>query len=114
MPSQNLNSFYKTNYSVKLDYSHNFDLTLAQDEREYDEEVVFSSNPKTATIDTLYKGIGIGFCGGFTTFSAFSLESYSLWKNHHIVEAFLYTSSSFIVGLAAITAGILLGGLLRK
>ena len=44
MPSQNLNSFYKTNYSVKLDYSHNFDLTLAQDEREYDEEVVFSSN----------------------------------------------------------------------
>lgn len=64
--------------------------------------------------DTLYKGIGTGFCGGFTTFSAFSLESYSLWKNHHIVEAFLYTSSSFIVGLAAITAGIILGGLIRK
>ena len=44
MPSQNLNSFYRSNYSLKLDYSRNFDLTLTNDEREYDEEVVFSSN----------------------------------------------------------------------
>lgn len=44
MPSQNLNSFYKTKYSIKLDYSNNFDLTLAADERGYDEEVVFSTS----------------------------------------------------------------------
>ena len=44
MQSQNLNSFYRSNYSLKLDYSRNFDLTLTNDEREYDEEVVFSSN----------------------------------------------------------------------
>jgi hypothetical protein len=43
MPSQNLNSFYKANYSLKLDYNRNFDLTLSSDERGYDEEVVFST-----------------------------------------------------------------------
>ena len=42
MPSQNLNSYYYPKYSMKLNYGHYFDLTLASDERDYDEEVVFS------------------------------------------------------------------------
>lgn len=44
MPSQNLNSYYYPNYSMKLNYGQYFDLTLASDERDYDEEVVFSTN----------------------------------------------------------------------
>jgi len=44
MPSQNINYYYKPKYSVNLNYNHNFDLTLASDEREYDEEVVFSTS----------------------------------------------------------------------
>jgi len=43
MPSQNLNSYYYPKYSMKLDYGQYFDLTLASDERSYDEEVVFST-----------------------------------------------------------------------
>jgi hypothetical protein len=43
MPSQNINFYYYPKYSVKLNYGQYFDLTLASDERSYDEEVVFSS-----------------------------------------------------------------------
>ena len=44
MPSQNINSYYFPKYSTKLDYGQYFDLTLASDERSYDEEVVFSND----------------------------------------------------------------------
>jgi hypothetical protein len=44
MPSQNINSYYFPKYSTKLSYGRYFDLTLASDERSYDEEVVFSSD----------------------------------------------------------------------
>src|SRR6056300_1132645 len=44
MPSQNINNYYFNRYDIKLDYSSYFDLTLASDERDYDEEVVFSTN----------------------------------------------------------------------
>jgi hypothetical protein len=44
MPSQNINNYYFNRYDIKLDYSSYFDLTLASDERDYDEEVVFSNN----------------------------------------------------------------------
>jgi len=44
MPSQNINSFYYPKFSMGLGYGQYFDLTLAADERTYDEEVVFSSN----------------------------------------------------------------------
>jgi hypothetical protein len=43
MPSQNLNTYYYPKYSTKLNYSQYFDLTLASNERDYDEEVVFST-----------------------------------------------------------------------
>ena len=44
MPSQNINNYYFNRYDIKLDYSSYFDLTLASDERDYDEEVVFSND----------------------------------------------------------------------
>ncbi len=44
MPSQNLNSYYYPRYSVKLQYGQYFDLTLPSDERNFDEEVVFSTD----------------------------------------------------------------------
>jgi hypothetical protein len=44
MPSQNLNSYDYPRYKMKLNYGQYFDLTLASDERDYDEEVVFSTN----------------------------------------------------------------------
>jgi hypothetical protein len=44
MPTQNINNYFKTKYHSKLDNNHYFDLTLASDERDYDEEVVFSTD----------------------------------------------------------------------
>jgi len=44
MPTQNINNYFKTKYHSKLDNNHYFDLTLSSDERDYDEEVVFSTD----------------------------------------------------------------------
>ena len=47
-----------------------------------------------------------GFCGGFTTFSAFSLENIHLIRNNHWQQALTYTSASLVLGLLATFAGI--------
>jgi len=43
MPTQNLNSFYYPRYKSILNFGQYFDITLASDERNYNEEVVFSN-----------------------------------------------------------------------
>ena len=47
-----------------------------------------------------------GFCGGFTTFSAFSLENIHLIRNNHWQQALAYTSASLVLGLLATFVGI--------
>ena len=44
MSSQNIRNYVLDKFKVKLDNSKNFDITLSSDERDYDEEVVFSKN----------------------------------------------------------------------
>ena len=44
MPTQNLNTYYYPKYRSLLNTGQYFDLTLAADERDYDEEVVFSTD----------------------------------------------------------------------
>lgn len=52
-----------------------------------------------------------GICGGYTTFSAFSLEGIALWKEQRTGLFLLYIGGSVIVGLLATYAGMKLSRL---
>lgn len=50
--------------------------------------------------------IGVGVLGGFTTFSAFSLETAALIERGHLASAALYTSLSVALSVAALFVGL--------
>ena len=50
--------------------------------------------------------LATGFCGGFTTFSAFANENFQLLKTGDIMQFSIYTISSIVVGLIAVFIGI--------
>lgn len=50
--------------------------------------------------------LATGFCGGFTTFSAFSYENQELLKAGDFLNFGLYTAGSIFLGIAAIMSGL--------
>lgn len=51
-----------------------------------------------------------GICGGFTTFSAFTLEGINLLKDERVGLFLSYAAASVILGLLATWVGVKVGG----
>lgn len=56
--------------------------------------------------DNLRLFLMTGICGGFTTFSAFTLEGMTLIRENRHGLFFLYTGASVVLGLAATWLGM--------
>lgn len=54
---------------------------------------------------SLREGLGTGVFGGYTTFSAFSVETVLLLKDGHAAAGLLYAAASIVLGCAAAQAG---------
>jgi fluoride exporter len=52
--------------------------------------------------------LATGICGGFTTFSAFSLETMALLRNGQIFYGMIYVAASILIGLLAVYLGMTL------
>jgi len=51
--------------------------------------------------------LAVGVCGGYTTYSSFMMENYSLLQTGNQLNAILYTGLSLLVGFFATAAGTL-------
>ena len=51
--------------------------------------------------------IGVGVLGGFTTFSAFSMEFWALFERGQSAQAFAYVAASVVGAIAACGIGLL-------
>ncbi|MNS88423.1 putative fluoride ion transporter CrcB [compost metagenome] len=50
--------------------------------------------------------LAVGFCGGFTTFSTFTYEAWTLLERGQFADALLYMGASNLLGLLAVVGGI--------
>lgn len=49
-----------------------------------------------------------GVLGGFTTFSAFSLEAFTLYERGEVAQAGLYVGLSVVLSIGALVAGVMM------
>jgi CrcB protein len=68
--------------------------------------VVIQTRLRPEYADHMNLLICIGFCGGFTTFSTFELETYSLMNNKSYLLAFGNVASSVLAGYTGVLLGV--------
>lgn len=69
----------------------------------------FTANLMKESSTTLKLFFITGFCGGFTTFSAFSIENYQLWQEGSYSQLILYITLSVLIGIGAVILGLNIG-----
>lgn len=68
--------------------------------------LIFSSESLMPSLKT---GLLVGLCGGLTTFSAFSLQTFHLVRAGNVFVAIAYVVASQVLGFGAIYIGSALG-----
>ncbi|MDR1416919.1 MAG: fluoride efflux transporter CrcB [Prevotellaceae bacterium] len=69
--------------------------------------VLVGMSLRAGWMDTAKKALLVtGFCGGFTTFSAFSLENVQLYQAGSYAALALYAAASIVAGFAAVWVGM--------
>ncbi|MBI3123435.1 MAG: fluoride efflux transporter CrcB [Ignavibacteriales bacterium] len=64
--------------------------------------MIFGLDEKELINPSVKLFIGIGFCGGFTTFSTFSLETFNLIRNSEFLFAGINILASILVSLLGV------------
>ena len=64
------------------------------------------ANKNNSSSTNLTLLMATGFCGGFTTFSAFANENIQLLRNNLNTLSFVYIIGSVVLGIAAVKIGL--------
>ncbi len=71
--------------------------------------VVISTTVKSISKDDYFMVVGTGFLGGFTTFSAFELDTYNLLQTDQIAKCGAYVLLNVGLGFLGLLAGQFIG-----
>ena len=61
-----------------------------------------ASQPKAVSL------VMTGFLGGYTTFSAFSVDTWQLFNSGRVMASLFYAAGSVAISMAALLAGIII------
>jgi len=71
--------------------------------------IIFALGLRQGSLSNEWKlFLAVGFCGGYTTFSSFSLENLNLVQSGHYMLAIFYTLASVMLGFGATLLAIII------